>query len=523
MDQLKKILDGVKKYSFWLICVAVCAVVLATAIMNAQSMNAARAKLEADINSDIAKVEKVMKTTAETGSDTVNAHPNQTTIDGMKEQIKLAADEAVAAWQMRYAKQAPAYVWPEDLLGPTVAERFRLQAVPEKYLPTGKLVKPADAANAAKATDDSDAEEITTITAPELSKYGEVIYQRMPQLASIIGAKWAYDPDAEEAQQANNADSEGVGSNLLQGRGTNPNAQSGAGVKIEKQVVEWRKADQDRWYNMVTNFKAISRLPSNRPTLPMALYIQQDLWLLESLFKIIKEVNGEADARDNADIKKIDHIYFGRDAQGMSGEIATPNARLLKEAKDQQKERTLPPVAKVAAAAAAPKLTVSANSRDFLHGRYVNGKFEPLPASTVREAIGIDKLSSNAELIVAKRIPFRIAFEMDERKIAKFLAACANSPFRFEVRQVRINRHIPGQTIAADGKTMGGDTGQQDESGAASGGRRMAAGNKDNKEVATRTNYDVKVEFYGIVKIYNPVNRKLLDSADATAGQTASK
>ncbi len=523
MDQLRKFLEGIKGYSFWLVCLAVCGVVLATAILNARRMSQDRIKLESEINSDVAKIEKVQKTTAETGSGSLMAHPNRYTIEGMNSQIKLAAAEALEAWNLRYKSQSPAFVWPKDLLGATAA-KFIAQPIPERFLPTGKLVDSAEILAVNNNADDGDGEEISTITSQELDKYAQVIYKRMPQLADIISAKWAFDPDAAgNAGQANNSDAEDAeAGSLVQGRGSAANARDGGGVKVEKQVVEWRKGDQERWYQMVTNFKTISRLPTNRPTLPMALYIQQDLWLLESLFRVIKEVNGDADAKDNADIKKIDHIYFGKDALGMSGSINSPNARLLKLAVDQGKKRDLPPASNVApSTATAAKFAVQANSRDFLHGRYVNGKFEPLASATVRAAIGVDQLSNNAELIVAKRIPFRIAVEMDERKIPKFLAACANSPFRFEVRQVRINRHIPGQTVSADGKEVGGETSQNDGTESASAGRRGAA-SQVQKDVATRINYDVKVEFYGIVKIYNPVNFKLLQApTDVTPAQTA--
>lgn len=524
MDQLKKAWDGVNRYLFWIVCLVVAAVALSAGIVNARKLNAARNKLELEINSDIAKVEKVKSTTAETGSDSVKAHPNRYTAQGMGEQIKLAADEALQAWDLRYKSQSPSFVWPKDLLGPAT-KAFESQPIPERFLPTGKLVNPEEAATATVNADesaDSSIEEISTINTQELDKFAQVIHLQMPRIASIIGARWEF--NVPEEDRSDTADSQEAGGNVLEARGAAGRSRGKDGVKVEKEVVQWRKADQERWNNLVTNFKAYSRLPTNRPTLPMALYIQQDLWLLEALFKIIKEVNGDADAKDNADIKKIDHIFFGRNALGMSGSIEAPNARLLKQAIDQGKKREVPKPSKaLAVTAPAAPVTISPTSRDFLNGRYVNGRFEPLPAATVRTAIGTGKLSNSAELIVAKRIPFRIAFEMDERRIPEFLAACANSPFRFEVRQVRINRHVPGQTVAADGKAVGGEStnsGDAAEAGAGLRGTTIQA----PKMVATRTNYDVKVEFYGFVKVYNPVNYRLLQSpADSSGSQTASR
>ena len=126
----------------------------------------------------------------------------------------------------------------------------------------------------------------------------------------------------------------------------------------------------------------------------------------------------------------------------------------------------------------------------------------------------------NLELIVSKRVPFRLAMKMDERRINSFLALCANSPFEFEVLQLRINRAelvVPikargGKTenkSAADVDGMASGMGGMSEM--MSGGFSGMPGMEAQKlkalvptEVETRLSYDVDVEFYGVVKIYNP-------------------
>lgn len=524
MDQIKLILNGIVKYSFWIICAVLGIVAIASSILATRSMNEARAKYEREIDSDLSKVAKVKTTVADTGSDAVKAHPNQFTVAGMKEQLAKASAEALKAWEARYSNQSPAYVWPKDLLGPATPA-FEVQPIPERLYLTGKPVNPGDAVDSA-ANDESAAEEVTTINTQSLTKFAEVIHRRLPQITQIIRTKWAFE---EESAQESGGDSElsdlGAG---LQGRGGKKPDGSADGVVIQKEVVVWRKQDQERWNTLVTSFQEISRLPTNRPTLPMALYIQQDLWLLEALFNVIKDVNGEADAVDNADIKKIDHIFFGRDALGMSGSITPPSGRLLRDAQDQGFKKEVPTVAGASASSAPAnkgKFVLKAKGRDFLDGRYVNSNFEPLPAKDVRAAINADTLSSNAELTVAKRIPFRVGFEMDERKIPKFLAACANSPFRFEVRQIRINRHVPGEQPGLDGSSGSAaraDAATEGTGGASTGGRGSAKGTE--QLIANRTNYTVRVEFFGIVKVYNPVNKKLFElPKELAASTTASK
>ncbi len=520
MEIISKILNGIVKYSFWLVCGLVGILAITTTVLTTRSMNSTRVKIEKEIDSDLAKILKVQNTSAEAGSESVKAHPNAFTSEGMKSQIKIASDEALEAWEKRYKIQSPAYVWPKDLLGATTTA-FESTPIPEKLSSTGKQLNLNDA-SISEPVDDTASEEITAIDTQSLQKFAEVIRKRLPQIAEIIGAKWNFEVSAS-SETAEDTTGDEVGAGLQRGAKRDSKTSDG-GVTIQKEVVAWRNQDQERWNLLVTEFQQISRLPSNRPTLPMALYIQQDLWLLESLFKVIKEVNRDADALGNADIKKIDHIFFGKEAQGLSGNIVTPNARLAREAADHEKKKQIPAIPKTPANQALQnktKFIFKANSRDFLDGRYVDGRFEPLAAKDVRLVINTDKLSGNAEIVVAKRIPFRVAFEMDERKIPNFLAACANSPFRFEVRQIRINRHVPGEQPSLDGNTFQSVGGN--EAGETTTGGRGSV-NEYEVLVANRTNYIVKVEFYGFVKVYNPVNRKLFEQPkEPTGNQTASK
>lgn len=164
------------------------------------------------------------------------------------------------------------------------------------------------------------------------------------------------------------------------------------------------------------------------------------------------------------------------------------------------------------------------------HGRYVNSNQEAIPAETVRSTINGEQLpEENLELIVAKRVPFRLAVKMDERKINEFLAYCANSPFAFEVQQIRINMHDPETVLQFKGGVeqrksvsmdqMGGmGMGMEGMMGGMEGMMGMGGGGFTQQkldalkstDVETRLSYDVKVEFYGIVRIYNAVRKDFL-------------
>jgi hypothetical protein len=98
-------------------------------------------------------------------------------------------------------------------------------------------------------------------------------------------------------------------------------------------------------------------------------------------------------------------------------------------------------------------------------GRYVDEKYQPLDPKRLRDAL-TSKSPADALLAVAKRMPVRMRFSIDQRRLNKLLAECGNSRLPVEVRQVRINR----EAAAAGG--MGGYGG---EYGSGSGGYGSAA------------------------------------------------
>jgi len=147
------------------------------------------------------------------------------------------------------------------------------------------------------------------------------------------------------------------------------------------------------------------------------------------------------------------------------------------------------------------------------HNMYVDTKFEPIASEEVLKVVeGTELPESHLELIIAKRLPVRIGLKMDERKIPDFMAACINSPFSFEIQQVRINRHLSGGEVIKLGGDPSGTTSK------ARDGKSKAF--DDVLRVETRTNYDVNVEFFGIIKIYNPVRADLIrKAADMEEGE----
>jgi len=253
--------------------------------------------------------------------------------------------------------------------------------------------------------------------------------------------------------------------------------------------------------------------------------LQQDLWLLEALFRIIREVNGDADANDISTIKRLDHVVFGRDVGGKLGELTPFDERLGAVVTggdemdqdfmemDMEDAYTMQMDEEMMGGMMGGQVLVSP-----VEGRYVDSNFEPLDAEKVKTILSSDTLpEEELELIVSKRVPVRIAVRMKETEIVNFMAACANSPFAFEIQQVRWNKHSPGEEIPIGG----GGSGSRASGGMPSGFGQFGRGGMNSQQgpvlkstpVEIRTNYDVNVEFYGIVKIYNPVRPKVLRAA----------
>jgi hypothetical protein len=406
-----------------------------------------------------------------------------------------------------------------------------------------------------------------------LQIYTREIPKRMPDICSIIGTKW----DAELTDKTANAkdkkdDKAGGGEN---GKPSAAVAKDGGDGPI---VVLWNGDNQKLWQEKLTRFGGFDGNTEAFATAYQVFALQQDLWLLEAMFRVIKQVNGDADANDLAAIREIDHIAFGREARAKVGSLSTPDARLA-DATFAQGGTSAggappPPGAPGAPPPSAPGGSPAAGTAGGgatagtpfdplaatdplaalgpFHGRYVDVNGDPLPVQKVHEVLKPSTTTlpeKDLELVVARRVPVRIALKMQENKIPAFIAACANSPFCFEINQIRLNRHKAGEQIEVNGGVKstsgsGGGGGSQERDtptvgiGGAAGGGGSAGldggGDEPTKSKPTgstgpmaaerRTNLLVDVEFTGFVKIYNEVDEArllLLPQGQQTASSNA--
>jgi hypothetical protein len=548
MEQLGPLLENLKKNKFWVAC-GLCAVaMIGVFFWSSMTINADKKKLIAKHTATLNSVNGIMDQSfvADPNAEVEKAHPNQVTNQRTKEEIQKGMNAVWNAWVQQYKRQEDRLKWPTEHFSAEALEAFRRQLEPE-------LWEVAANPGTAGATATPSAPKPGHGDIPERlrTQYRQFISDYMPEVAEIIGASWYKDTAKQEgAAEQSKADSGSLGqsdaaSMAAGSTGISGSERGGAGqpgsAGYVKDTVVWDQQNQIYWDDRVSNYQNRNGNTEFPPTAAQIMAAQQDLWILEAIFNVIKEVNGDVKENDLVNIRRVDHVFTGQAAISAKGEVMRVEGIQNKTSNaaggGQGGERTLSgssrPTPTAPSAAAGQPFQLSA-SDDPIHGRYVNINFKPMSEAEIRKAATAAKLEADPEYSVAKRIPFRLAVEINEREIDRFLAACANSPFSIEVRQIRINKHIAGEVgslpgaggasaKSGDGNFQGaGGLGQTSGVGAAGaggmnagqaaiggqggaqrgGGTGGAGGAASSADIATRTDYRIKVEFSGIVKIY---------------------
>ena len=187
---------------------------------------------------------------------------------------------------------------------------------------------------------------------------------------------------------------------------------------------------------------------------------------------------------------------------------------------------------------------VGDGTNDPANGRYVDQNLEPVGGKTLRDSF-TNVTAESAYLSIAKRVPVRIGLQMDERAIWELMANCANARLPLEVKQVRFHAHEPGKTgtlaskfsdgaskaSSGDGESNGGDAakgmqGMEEMMKKGAGGGAGGESGAVRKGSAALSSYDIPVEIYGIIYLYNPVDPNVVkqiplgeEDSEGTPGQ----
>ncbi len=485
MDQLKPILENAYKYRFWIICGLVVSVSLVFSFMAASGT---RAQIKREKDAIKASFDQVRLLSSKENPPNDNSHK------AMDAKISSVKEGVREAWQKQYNNQNSGpnkLVWPAALGKDFIDEVVPLHPIERIAYPT-----PSD-------------DEILDL---HRLNYRNYIQKELPALSAIIDAKWH---PVNEYVKADDKEDE------------------------KKYLVEWAAGNQTFLQNSRFDWG------NSPPSTLDVLYSQEDLWVLRTLLQVIKDTNGSVEARYKAAIKRIDSILLGQDVTAMQddAQIKEPaqaggadggyggmdsSSGGMGMGMEMEDGMGGDSGAAMGGAAGAPTQGIPTGTRaDPAHLRYVDNNFQGVGAKKVRDAL-TNPTGENALYAVAKRIPVRIQMSIDQRRLNKFLALCGNAPLQIEVKRVRINRNSSANPSGGGGgmgmgmDEFGGEDGEMGGEEMMNGAPGMGMGMEDGmgedmmggggqvKKLADESPLDVDVEIYGMVYIYNPVDRELL-------------
>lgn len=541
MDQLKPLLAGIKTHRFWII-----SGLIFVAYMGAWFMTTSWFAKQTEER--ISKIKGAQSTVD--GVRKIQLHPNDHSKLGMEQLTQAYIDQVDEAWREQYKTQWTPENRQSVLVWPDLGEDF-LRIVQDLYPIETQVKFPTES---------------EPLTTPLRNRYRYYIRDYLPELAKIVGAKWMVGAqggfDGAGGMMGGGPMGGPMGGGPMggdpMGGGMDPmgggSGRPAARAEDESILVDWPKSRQEEMVSSHFTF-------TSTPTTLEVMYAQEDLWVFTALLDIIRIANGNIKSKYQASIKQIYYIDIGRNASGITSRVKRASAAAAGGGPGSMMDPMggggspmapgggmdgygaggAPGAPGPMGGAITPGMgdatgTGAAAVADPAGGRYVDRNFKPLEAAKLRAAYDSTN-PDDAILAVAKQMPLRIRVRMDQRKLDRLLAAFANYPLQVEIRQVRVNCK-DGRTFRGGmgGGSMGGGPmgggpmgggmpamgegppggGGFDPNGAMGGGEMgggmpgmpgmpgMGGGAAQN----ANSSWDVDVELYGIINLYNPVNRE---------------
>ena len=289
--------------------------------------------------------------------------------------------------------------------------------------------------------------------------------------------------------------------------------------KKTKGIVDWFDADQK-----IKKFLAPFR--SHAPSTLEVMLAQEDLWIYETLLKVVRNTNNVA--RDQKHYQKPANHKVARIKQILAMDIGKDAVQSW--SKCEKSLFSLPgdgggpglPMAGAGpqpAGHGGPAMSSPNSGGSPLADRYVDDNGQPL-ADPSQQPFGEFRM-----------MPIDLRVVIEQKEIPRLLAECANSAMRIDVRRVRILVQEPppvdlGAPDAAPGGGKDeGDIGPAMGPGGHGGmGHGISGGDSGSgkgeatyvEESADAVYKPVPVEVQGIIYIYNPPRAQ--DSGDAAGG-----
>jgi hypothetical protein len=388
MEKLRVVLEQLKKYHFWVLC----GLIVVLSFLTWFLATGERAKNYADRKSQIDGTIGLVKAVANKSD-----HPSQSGIDEIHATTTKLLAQVDSAANRLYREQRVSNPLPVVFPDPNQQQGF--EAAFERILaPMEKI------------------EKLPPNTLDELyrSRYRFHIQEHFPKLFELIERRTEEDvkPILTESGRPPPATTRMVG------------------------IVDWNDAEKK-----INSFK--DRFSGTTPTTLDIFMTQEELWVYETLLKVIRNTNNVGADKDHykkpashkeARVKQILTMNIGKDAVqdwtncehaliNLSGESTTGGAEQTAQQPPAQTQRAT---------------TGTSSGESPLAGRYIDDKGKPLADP------------ADGPFPEFRMMPINLKVVIEQKDIPRLLAECANSAMRIDVRGVRILVQNPGPVNVGD-------------------------------------------------------------------------
>jgi hypothetical protein len=458
------------------------------------------------------------KSTVDATRAKLSSHPNPSSHVRMNEMIAAREAEVLQAWSSVYDRQRHLLTWPEGDLTPEFINEFKDLIPIEQYI---EFPTPQE-------------KEKQTVY---LTQYAYYIGLSLPAVAKICNAEWTavFDPAAGKGGGGGGEMGMGMGMEMSMGMGMGMEMNMGtAGANQDDgPLVKWSQASQDALLADLFPWRA-----RKRPTTLEVYYSQENIWILKSILGVINTVNGDAKQSFQAKIREINGINIGRSVKFTAGSITSPGSSSQGTGGMDYMDMGMGGMDSMGmdsmgmddmdmgmgmGGMGGGVATVSVDPGD---NRYVDTDNKPITGSALRSAL-TSYSPTDASIAVAKRVPVKMSVRIDQRAVTDLIAACGSAPLMIDVQQVRIlPKNSSGATMGGEmgmgmgmgmdsDMGMGMDMGMGGMSGMGMGG--MAMGAAPTAVPQDEYPFDMNVEVYGLIYVYNPPQKDKLGVKDVTA------
>jgi hypothetical protein len=545
MDQVKQILAVLKKQHFWVLSGVLVLAGLGTWLMASGKLADQYLQRENKLNSQRKEVQKIAS----------EQTPNQQVIDAIKKAHKGLKDEVFRAWTLLYQVQKDNNPWPRVLSQDFVDAASALKPG-ENYLKVGEEFK-----------EPKYLEEYQYFIMNHLPKLGVIIDVREPKSARELRLK----PKEERRtfREKKKPDKKGGG-----GAGkAKADAEEPAEEEIVGKVI-WDEGNQAMIYQKF-DWDA-------QPTTLQVLIAQEDLWVYEALLRIIRDTNEGLNSYYKVPVKQVISLEIGREAaaalgggRSSTGSMQGMGPMYPSGGPGMPGSPGMPSGSSMAGPASGPGMPAGPGTpgtggqagttlspqemaaQGLLDSRYVDQKGKPV-------TYGSEPPSPK----FVKMMPVRMVLFVDQRRLPKLLAQCANSSMPVDVTRVVLrpdqfqavssggspggmsspgmagmpggsSSGMPGgsPSMPASSPPMYGSRGAGMPSSAMSSPRAVKSGSSRSGEygmsasgpsmpgstapVEEENPWDMEVEIQGIIYIFTPPDRSNFDTGGE--GQTSAE